>query len=48
MVPRYIEIAQDMPCTLSQKIEKYKLRQRAEANLPALWDRERAGIAVTR
>lgn len=48
MVPRYLEIAQDMPATLSQKIEKYKLRQRAEANLSALWDRERAGIAVKR
>jgi crotonobetaine/carnitine-CoA ligase len=48
MVPRYLEVAQDMPATLSQKIEKYKLRQRAEANLSALWDRERAGVAVTR
>ena len=48
MVPRYVEIAQEMPTTLSQKIEKYKLRQRAEADLGALWDRERAGVAVTR
>ena len=48
MVPRYVDIAQEMPSTLSQKIEKYKLRQRAEANLSALWDRERAGIAVNR
>ena len=48
MVPRYIEIAQDMPRTLSQKVEKYKLRQHAEANLSTLWDRERAGVAVTR
>ncbi|VTU21539.1 Long-chain-fatty-acid--CoA ligase [Variovorax sp. SRS16] len=48
MVPRYIEVAEDMPATLSQKIEKYKLRQKAEANLGAFWDRERAGIQVTR
>lgn len=48
MVPRYVDIAQEMPATLSQKIEKYKLRQRAEADLGALWDRERAGVQVTR
>jgi crotonobetaine/carnitine-CoA ligase len=48
MVPRYIEVADDMPATLSQKIEKYKLRQRAEANLGAFWDRERAGVQVAR
>lgn len=48
MVPRFLEVTEEMPATLSQKIEKYKLRQRAEANLSALWDRERAGVAVTR
>ncbi|MGV3570651.1 MAG: AMP-binding protein [Ramlibacter sp.] len=48
MVPRYLQVAQDMPATLSQKIEKYKLRQAAEADLSALWDRERAGITVAR
>ena len=48
MVPRYVDIAQDMPATLSQKIEKYKLRQHAEAKLDTLWDRERAGVQVTR
>ncbi|QJW83820.1 AMP-binding protein [Ramlibacter terrae] len=48
MVPRYLQVAQDMPSTLSQKIEKYKLRQAAEADLSALWDRERAGITVAR
>lgn len=48
MVPRYIEVARDMPATLSQKIEKYKLRQKAEANLAAFWDRERAGVRVAR
>ncbi len=48
MVPRYVQIAREMPMTLSQKIEKYKLRREAEANLSALWDRERAGIAIER
>ena len=48
MVPRYIDLVQDMPATLSQKIEKYKLRQQAENNLAALWDRELAGVRVAR
>ena len=48
MVPRYLEIAQTMPRTLSQKIEKYKLRQRAEADISQLWDRELAGIPLNR
>ncbi|MBA2963840.1 MULTISPECIES: AMP-binding protein [Ramlibacter] len=48
MVPRYVQVAADMPATLSQKIEKYKLRRAAEADLSALWDRERAGISVAR
>ncbi len=34
--------------TLSQKIEKYKLRREAESDLSALWDCERAGIAIAR
>jgi crotonobetaine/carnitine-CoA ligase len=48
MVPRYVQVATEMPSTSSQKIEKYKLRREAEADLSALWDRERAGITVTR
>lgn len=48
MVPRYIEIAEGMPMTLSQKIEKYKLRQKAESDLTVFWDRERAGVQLTR
>ena len=48
MVPRYVAIADSMPMTLSQKIEKYKLRRDAEADLSRLWDRERAGIVVAR
>ncbi|MBK8739139.1 MAG: AMP-binding protein [Betaproteobacteria bacterium] len=48
MVPRYIDFAQSLPMTPSQKVEKYKLRQRAEENLTVLWDREREGIQVRR
>lgn len=48
MVPRYVTVAESMPMTLSQKIEKYKLRREAEADLSALWDRERAGIVLAR
>ena len=48
MVPRYVQILDALPRTLSEKIEKYKLRQAAEADLDALWDRERAGIEVAR
>ena len=48
MVPRYVEIVTEMPLTMSGKVEKYKLRARAEADLSAVWDRERAGIVVTR
>lgn len=39
MVPRYLEFADELPCTLSQKVEKYKLRQRAEAGMSRMWDR---------
>lgn len=48
MVPRYVQVIDAMPTTLSQKVEKYKLRANAEKNLGALWDRERAGIRVDR
>ena len=48
MVPRYVHVAKEMPMTLSQKIEKYKLRREAESNLATLWDRERAGITIVR
>lgn len=48
MVPRYVQIVDEMPRTLSQKIEKYKLRREAEADLSLLWDREQAGIVVSR
>jgi crotonobetaine/carnitine-CoA ligase len=48
MVPRYVQVAEEMPMTLSQKVEKYKLRREAESDLSALWDRERAGFTIAR
>ncbi len=48
MVPRFIEIVPELPRTMTQKIEKYKLRQDAEARLAQIWDRERLGIKVRR
>lgn len=48
MIPRYVRIMSDMPRTQSQKVEKYKLRQEAEADMSVMWDREAAGIEVKR
>lgn len=48
MVPRYLHILEELPKTASEKIEKYKLRQWAVENMDVLWDREKAGIKVTR
>lgn len=40
MVPRFVEFVEALPLTLTNKVEKYKLRQRAEADLTHLWDRD--------
>ncbi len=48
MVPRYIAFIDVLPKTASEKIEKYKLKQMAERDLAMLWDREKAGIKITR
>ncbi len=48
MVPRYIAFIDALPKTASEKIEKYKLKQMAEAARETLWDREKAGIEVGR
>lgn len=48
MVPRFVEIVEGLPRTMTEKIEKYRLRQSAEQRLDAIWDREKEGIAVTR
>lgn len=48
MVPRFVEFADDLPRNFSQKIEKYKIKAAAEADRSKLWDREKAGIRITR
>lgn len=48
MVPRFVQFLSDLPRNFSQKIEKYKLKAAAEADRTALWDREKAGIKITR
>ncbi len=48
MVPRFVEFIDALPKTASEKIEKYKLKQDAQARRSELWDREREGIEVRR
>jgi crotonobetaine/carnitine-CoA ligase len=48
MVPRYVEVLAELPATTNQKIEKFRLRQRMEGALDAVWDREKAGIVLQR
>jgi crotonobetaine/carnitine-CoA ligase len=45
MVPRYLEFVAELPKTPTAKIQKILLRETGAA---AAWDREAAGIAVTR
>lgn len=40
MVPRYIEFLDALPLTPTEKVEKYKLKARAEQHLDQVWDRE--------
>lgn len=48
MVPRFVDFIDELPKTASEKIEKYKLKQDAQARRDQLWDREREGIEVRR
>ncbi|MDP6706689.1 MAG: hypothetical protein QF893_10125 [Alphaproteobacteria bacterium] len=48
MVPRYVEFLDDLPRTMSEKVQKYKLKEAAEARLDQIRDREKAGIKVHR
>ena len=43
MVPRFVDFVERLPKTPSEKIEKYKLKQDAQARRAELWDREREG-----
>ncbi len=46
MIPRYVEVVQELPKTPSMRVKKFELR--ASGNSPATWDREAARIKVTR
>jgi carnitine-CoA ligase len=48
MVPRYVDFVAALPRTLTEKVEKYRLRADAEERLSQVWDREKAGIVVRR
>ncbi|MQA04189.1 MAG: AMP-binding protein [Streptosporangiales bacterium] len=48
MVPRYLDVIDELPKTPSEKIEKYKLKTAAAERLGELWDREAAGIVIGR
>lgn len=48
MVPRYVEFVPALPKTMTEKVEKYRLKAAAEARLPHVWDREKHGIVVKR
>ena len=45
-VPRFIEFCEALPATENGKIQKYKLRERGVT--PRTWDREAAGIKISR
>ena len=45
MVPRYVEYVDDLPRTPTQKVKKAELRA---VGIGDAWDREKAGITVTR
>lgn len=46
MVPRYIRVLADLPKTPTAKVQKFELR--AQGVTPDTWDREKAGIRVSR
>ncbi len=48
MVPRYVRILADLPRNALHKVEKYKLREQTQAILESCWDRDRAGVTITR
>jgi crotonobetaine/carnitine-CoA ligase len=48
MVPRYIQFRSELPTTVNQKVEKFRLRQELEGALSQAWDREAAGVVLAR
>ena len=45
MVPRYVEVVDELPKTAVGRIQKFKLK--AMGNSHVTWDREKAGIKVS-
>mgnify|MGYP001327126042 CR=1 FL=1 len=45
MVPRYVEFTDAFPKTATERIQKYKLKERGVGNA---WDREKAGYVLKR
>ena len=48
MVPRYIQFRGELPTTVSQKVEKFRLRADFERDLSSIWDREASGLVLVR
>ena len=48
MVPRFVQFIDELPKTPSQKVQKFALREMAKTSYNDMWDREKAGITVTR
>jgi crotonobetaine/carnitine-CoA ligase len=46
MIPRYIRILDELPKTASAKVQKADLRR--DGITPDTWDRDKAGIRLTR
>jgi carnitine-CoA ligase len=46
MVPRFVDVVPDLPKTASMRVKKFELRSRG--NNATTWDREAAGIKVSR
>lgn len=48
MVPRYFDFRDTLPRTMTQKLRKVEMCEFVEANPGAVFDREKAGITITR
>ena len=46
MIPRFLEIVDELPKTENEKIQKAKLRDRGNSELT--WDREQAAVSITK
>ncbi|MDP3138626.1 MAG: AMP-binding protein [Burkholderiaceae bacterium] len=48
MVPRFIAYVDSLPKTPTQKVQKQQLQEMARLNPAIFWDREQAGVVLTR